>query len=429
MTTKRGINMIPLLIIADDFTGALDTGVQFSKQNVVTHVIISEDRDLLNLPEDIQVLVIDTESRHLPPEQAYGIVREIAREAFEIGVKTIYKKIDSALRGNIGAELTALADTLNNTPVFLLPAFPKMMRTTVDGIQYINDVPVSESVFGQDPFEPVTASFLPDIIRQQSDIRVSLLNPGDPLPKQEKKIVVINSITDEELVSAAKMLTPSQPKTLAGCAGFAEYLPEMLQLSRGEIPRINSQERLLVISGSVNPITLRQNQCAADYGFRTMELTPLEKMTPGFFSNLQSRHLSELLQKACESDRLLIAAAMNLESVAASDRFAAKLELSVNNAREVVSQNLGELSAILANNSKDTTFFFIGGDTLNAFLNRLGVKEITPVAELLPGVVLSQVNFEGRKLGVVSKSGGFGSEDIILRVQESLFNSNVNQIV
>ena len=38
--------MVSLLIVADDFTGALDTGVQFAAHGASTRVVTDLDRDL-----------------------------------------------------------------------------------------------------------------------------------------------------------------------------------------------------------------------------------------------------------------------------------------------------------------------------------------------------------------------------------------------
>ena len=62
--------MSTLLILADDLTGALDTGVQIAQLQVNTQVRLYAGPDTLRSAEDAEVLVIDTESRHLPPEQA-----------------------------------------------------------------------------------------------------------------------------------------------------------------------------------------------------------------------------------------------------------------------------------------------------------------------------------------------------------------------
>ena len=48
---------------------------------------------------DAQVLVVDTETRHLPPEKAYQIVEELTRAACRAGIRYIYKKTDPRRRG------------------------------------------------------------------------------------------------------------------------------------------------------------------------------------------------------------------------------------------------------------------------------------------------------------------------------------------
>ena len=100
--------MVKLLIIADDFTGALDTGVQFAARGAATRVVTDLAYDFTLA--DAEVLVMVAETRHLPPEEAYDVVYRTARNAREAGIPYIYKKTDSALRGNIGSELTAVMD-------------------------------------------------------------------------------------------------------------------------------------------------------------------------------------------------------------------------------------------------------------------------------------------------------------------------------
>ena len=160
--------MVKLLIIADDFTGALDTGVQFSAHGAVTSVITDPAFDFTKVDSSIQVLVMDAETRHLEPEQAYSVVRKAVEHALAAGVCCIYKKTDSALRGNIGAELTAVLDAAGTDRLPFIPAFPKMNRITQNGVHLIDGVPVAESVFGRDPFEPVRHSRISDILHQQS---------------------------------------------------------------------------------------------------------------------------------------------------------------------------------------------------------------------------------------------------------------------
>ena len=73
--------MVKLLIIADDFTGALDTGVQFAARGAATSVITDPAFDFAGADDGLQVLVMDAATRHLRPEQAYSVVRKAAEHA------------------------------------------------------------------------------------------------------------------------------------------------------------------------------------------------------------------------------------------------------------------------------------------------------------------------------------------------------------
>ena len=55
-----------LLMIADDFTGALDAGVQFAKKGFSTKVLVYS-KDMSFQAEDADVLVVDAETRHKKP--------------------------------------------------------------------------------------------------------------------------------------------------------------------------------------------------------------------------------------------------------------------------------------------------------------------------------------------------------------------------
>lgn len=173
--------MTRLLTIADDFTGALDTGVQFAARGARTCVVTDPAYDFSRVEAENQVLVLDAETRHLTPEAACGVVRRAVEEALAAGFTHIYKKTDSALRGNVGAELAAVLEGAGAESLAFLPALPKMDRVTRGGVHYIGGVPVAESVFGQDPFEPVRCSSVAEIIAAQTDRAVVLHGLGETL--------------------------------------------------------------------------------------------------------------------------------------------------------------------------------------------------------------------------------------------------------
>ncbi len=100
-----------VLVVADDFTGANDTGVQFSKRKLKSIVITNKDNISKSL-NDCDVLVIDTESRFDDKEKAYNKTFEIGKIVKAKNIKCIYKKLDSTFRGNIGGEISGLMDSL-----------------------------------------------------------------------------------------------------------------------------------------------------------------------------------------------------------------------------------------------------------------------------------------------------------------------------
>lgn len=167
------LKMIKLLIIADDFTGALDTGIQFCGERTVLR-FGRDDGYFHDLPENTRVLIVDAETRHLSPDHAGKIVMSIVQEAVRHEVVCVYKKTDSGMRGNIGMELSAALKSSDYNVLHFVPAFPELNRITWNGIHYIEGQEVAKSVFGRDPFEPVIFSDVRQIIAQQSSVPVAL---------------------------------------------------------------------------------------------------------------------------------------------------------------------------------------------------------------------------------------------------------------
>lgn len=409
--------MASLLMIADDFTGALDTGVQFAASGVQTRVIVGGDVDLAARGEDVQVLVIDAETRHLPPERAYAVVEKLVRQAEALGVQYIYKKTDSALRGNIGAELTALLRASGQKQLPFLPAYPKMGRTTQGGVHLIKGVPVAESVFGQDPFEPVRHSHVAQILGEQSGVPVHVspaLKAGDPLP-EEDGILVFDGTTDQELAGTGQRLLQSgRLHIMAGCAGFGGALPGLLGLTCGkcvEMPKLD--RRLLVICGSVNPITVAQMEAAERSGIVRRQMTPEQKLQPGYWQTNQGKRELAALQDSVARYNPFILDTNDPGDSRLTQDYARRHGIDLDGIRLGISQTVGYLVSKLFPDPNVGTLLITGGDTLLQCMNYMGVDQVDPVCELSSGVVLSLVTYQGHTRCVLTKSGGFGQETLV----------------
>src|SRR5690606_25502766 len=92
-------------------------------------------------------------------------VRSLEAYASGSGKTILYKKIDSALRGPIAAELSGLLDALARAHrILVAPAFPAAGRTTVDGVQRLDGRPVHLTPMADDPLNPVRLSHIPTLL-------------------------------------------------------------------------------------------------------------------------------------------------------------------------------------------------------------------------------------------------------------------------
>lgn len=408
--------MTKLLVIADDFTGALDTGIQFAREGTKTCVAIGAE-GVLASRADYPVIVIDSETRHLPHGEAYETVCRLVNEARAAGVGYIYKKTDSALRGCVGAELSAALDAWPDAPeLAFAPAFPKMRRTTEGGTQYIDGVPVSESAFGRDPFEPVRHSYIPDIIAEQSEVEVRLASEAaSPYGRQ---ITVYDASTEEDLAEVAARLKTKGCTLAAGCAGLAAHLGVFIELPKGKARSPRKTKGMFVVCGSLNPISEAQILHAEAAGFKRISLTPEQKLREDYLTSENGREWLASLKEACLSDSPVIVDGFGCVEDGASSM--PEERDKVEELRQRVARRLGEIMYAWFGFGLDHTLVTIGGDTLAGFMKKAGCSELTPVCELSDGVVCSTLALGGREVQIVSKSGGFGYDAVLNDIASQL---------
>ena len=373
--------MIQVLVLADDVTGALDAGVKFSDAGLKTKVSL-----LLKIEEmdtDASVLVLCVPTRHETPEAAYRQVRALSERAAELHIGCIFKKTDSALRGNVGAELAAVLDGSGEQELFFIPALPAMDRVTINGIHYINGVPVHESVFGVDPFEPVTESYIPALLEKQMSEPVEVITGATPpAPVNSGKRI---AVLDCETQSGMKKLTRTLYETgrlhaVAGCSGLAEALAAALCGNAGESEAEPETDRLTVVCGSMNPISLEQVAYAEKTGYAAVSV-PVERLLESGLESAEGKaFLDELWTEYSENEHLLI------DTGAANT---AHGELPEEDGKNVASL-LGKILKNLLDRGAGSRLMIIGGDTLLGFMDAIGCRELSPRREILQGVVESE---------------------------------------
>ncbi|MBP3892689.1 MAG: hypothetical protein J6D34_01450 [Atopobiaceae bacterium] len=398
--------MADLLVIADDLTGALDSGVQLSRKG--DRVLVSFDWESgLEHAGEADVMVIDTESRHDDPKVAYDKVHRLVSEGARLGVAHVYKKTDSGLRGNVGAELSAVIDALSASHLNFVPAYPKQQRTTEAGIHYVSGVPLAKSIFAVDPVNPVTCSRVSDLIHLQSDKPVASWEPGIGL----EGIVVYDCTSDDDMRLIADMLSSvDDGAPMAGCAGLLEMLPARSGASRANVATALESAQLIVVSGSANAVTSSQLDEAERRGAVRVHLPLSRILTEGWSREDACRLVGEALDAAGDNPVIVIDTLGEM-----LDR---KTMADAGTARRI--SDAAGLCAAAASEMDERTTMIVGGDALVGFVHDVGATLLEPVDELFPGIVVARYEGSARSGSIITKSGAFGSVGLFHEIHHAL---------
>lgn len=412
--------MLKLLVLADDFTGALDTGVQFSKQGIRTLVTTNKDLVYSDLASDVEILVIDTESRYLSFEESYQLISTIIQKAKEQGISYFYKKVDSALRGNISSEIKALVDQFPTEKVAMVPAFPSIDRVVRDGKLYINGQLVSESVFAQDPYEPVTESDIAKRLKDEAEVSAYLIQDVEEAAFGETGLYLFDSESEEDLEEIAAFLSEKEALHASiGCAGFAKHLVQAI-FPKKLAPSPEVCYPIVVVCGSVNPITRRQIETASQLGHVRISLSAEELLEPDFWKKEEHQERLEGYIAAVAENKVTMFETLSDKTSQEMEIYRQQHQLEKSDVRFRIGQSLGQLTQQLFEKGVKRTFLFTGGDTLYQSMQVLGIDKVEPIGELSSGVVLAELTWKDQVIQVITKSGGFGEPELFENIRQKV---------
>lgn len=390
-------------IIADDLTGAMDTGLQFSKRGL--HVLVSLDWQ--EFP-DAEVVVVDTESRAIQASQAHRRVRGVAKA---LAGWTIYKKVDSTMRGNIGHELRALWEVLHPRCVAVCPAFPGSRRAVVGGSLLVDSQRLDQTYFAHDPRWPMREAHLPALLMQQSGMAVAAIGLADvvagadhltrALQEVREPLVVVDAVEASHLAALADALAALGPGWIpCGSAGLAEAWGQALGLGhpRRSHPLAPDERPALVVAGSRNDVTRAQLD-------RAREARSVARV------DLDASGLSDAPREA----RRLVEACAAVVGTGRDAILTATFAPLVSGAGEIVAQLLADAAADIAARCDLAGLFVTGGDVAIAVCRALGVTALRIEDEIqagIPGGRLVGGTCAGMR--VVTKAGGFGDPRAVL---------------
>ena len=409
-------------VIADDLTGANDTGLQFSKVGLGTNIEWNVAR-IENL-QNTDVCVIDTESRRDTPEVAYRKVFEAAMRLKRSGVKLFYKKVDSTLRGNLGSELDGIMDALGSSLALVAPSFPKNRRITVGGHQLVDSLPLEHTEISNDAIVPVKTSHIPTIIGSQSRRRVYQIPLVDVLQGVESirarieqelrrgiEILVFDSTTQMELraIAQAAALLKETP-ILCGSAGLAEEIPYAFDLQ-------SIRNGILIIAGTLSSVTSSQiEMLEKTMQVEVIEIKP-EELTSEGEEKINIKSICAAAKKRLNDGEVVV---IRLAKPNQREEKIKHLDGAMGQSEISLIDALGNIAQRLVDDAL-AGLILTGGDTAFSVMRSLEVEGIRIIGEVEPGVpIVATIGGKIEGLKMVTKAGAFGGDQTLIRAVERL---------
>lgn len=370
-------------IIADDLTSATDGASSFLGSGYTPLIKRGS-----SVSGHASIVSIDTNSRTLSADEAGKVTADAVHALRQAGI--LYKTIDSTLRGHIRAEIAAAFTASGRRRLVVAPAFPEAGRVTVDGIQFVNGIPVNESVYGRDPVHPARTSRISDLIDPSLGSPVVLGCKRSDTYVPDAAILVLDADSQDALNQQVASIPDPETVLWVGSPGLAIALASLVTATPEAQPvTVGTANRVLIVAGSANPVS--REQC----------------------ETLRREGVSVVTQL---TDAPIDARMVCLQAPQQRQDPAAVLTDLATQASAAITRN--EFDAVIAT----------GGETMAAILDRIGISQFYLSREIEPGFPIGHVKGEdGQILTIAMKAGGFGSPSTLHNAAHEILGKRISK--
>lgn len=441
---------MPLIgTVADDLTGATTTGVLLARSKARTAVFFNvEAASNAEAVEELDAIIISSNSRPLPANEAYDKVKDATIALKNMGVKYFQKRIDTTMRGGIGVEIDAMLDQLSDdTVAVVVPAMPQSRRILVGGYSVIDGVALINTPVAKDVRTPVKENYIPRLLAGQTRRKVGLVTldkvlAGDEAIKDalaEQKaagcgVIVVDAIALEDVENIAQACIALSWDVLTVDPGpFTSKMAYHRSLIGIEEPNLPPEadeagKTVLIAAGSATPVTKKQMEVLCeDPRHVRISVDPVELIEGGdraldeafkavnkavelFESGSQPRAI--LFETALHGELLDLDEEDNKRHYAhgmSADRINAGLGV-------IISQVLEKLGR-----EKIAGLYTTGGDTMVNVCRQLGVECIEVLDYVIPQTDIGRLVGSYDGLPVVGKGGLTGNDNTACDIVARLF--------
>lgn len=391
-----------IFILADDITGAAEIA------GVCLRYGLPVSFGINRLPETANgITVISTDSRSIPEEDAYQIHKNLTHEIISAFQKPVlYKKCDSALRGYILAELSAMMEVTEKKTVLLQPANPAAERYILNGNYLIGDKLIENTGFAVDPDFPAMVSSVKDLLlsRNKNNVSAISLHTGKSAGSEIKDITVPDCGNIGDMQKALNQFSENEMLICGSSAFFEQFLLHQFpDLKRQNAPTIHVENNFVLISGSTHP--------------ESRQFTDELKL-----KGCPVILFPESLLQAEINEQELRTRAENLISVYNKEnKLAVRIAeepLKFDGSALILKKRLTSVVKILLENINPEYVFIEGGATTYDILQEMKRFSLIPEAELASGVI--SLKSPADKFLLIIKPGSYRwPEGMLLSLQTS----------
>ena len=410
------------IVIADDLTGSNATCSLFKKIGLRAASILKLQGDI---NYDVDVISYSTASRGLDKEEAYKKVSEAIKILKNKDVLVYNKRIDSTLRGNIGTEINAMLDNLEDDRIaVVIPSYPDSGRIVVNKTMLVNGVLLENSDAGKDPKTPIKTSCVESLI--QKDIKYSstyftlsdIAQPIEEIAKKMQKaikksrVLIFDAVNNEDIIKISKAIIHSDINIVTVDPGpFTLYYSKELQKKN------HLEKKILMVIGSVTATTKKQ----IEYILQEEDIFLVKMKVEDFFEKetclKEIERVIAYIKKGIASYDLFLVTTSPIgdEKKADLQKLAKNLNTTVEEISKIIANTLTEtVVKILKETEKFEGVYSSGGDITIALLEKLKAIGVEIREEVIPLAAYGRIiggDFPNLKL--VSKGGMVGDEKTI----------------
>lgn len=441
---------MPLIgTVADDLTGATTTGVLLARSKARTAVFFNvEAASNAEAVEELDAIIISSNSRPLPANEAYDKVKDATAALKNMGVKYYQKRTDTTMRGGIGVEIDAMLDQLSEeTVAVVVPAMPQSRRILVGGYSVIDGVALVNTPVAQDVRTPVKENYIPRLLAGQTRRKVGLVTldkvlAGDEVVKEALaeqraagcQVIVVDAITLEDVENIAQAcIALSWDVVTVDPGPFTAKMAYHRSLIGVEEPNLPPEaeeagKTVLIAAGSATPVTKKQMEVLCeDTRHVRVSVDPVSLIEggPTALEEVEKavHKAAEHLESGSRPRAILFETALHGELLNLGEEDN-KRHYAHGMSADRINAGLGMIiSKVLEKAGRDRIagLYTTGGDTMVNVCRQLGVECIEVLDYVIPQTDIGRLVGSYDGLPVVGKGGLTGNDHTACDIVDRLF--------